>query len=333
MFIDDAKTINRLVKLVKETFSLWDESWVDFSWKHYYYEHTQRVRALALKIGRNEGADLRKLEYAALLHDITKRYDGRILRDAQGKRVLDEYGFWRNELLMPKRQNLVTRLYDELNQFNKLHNISGALIAKKIIESQGLSEDFSNSVATIIEGHLKLNNGIDTSLPNALERNILYEADTLDANLGLIAFYRNIQINTHNAIDTKGGIDLRQYVVSIEPWIQTKVPFIDRMATKTSIQIAKERHERMKMTYAQIVAESKNMFDQSLKYGILGCLKFFMDHNQEPNLQEEIDYLLNNWIPNHEQILRTEANPEVLAVFKRAVSFCHDLVQEIQGKA
>jgi len=121
-------------------------------------------------------------------------------------------------------------------------------------------------------------------------------------------------------------------VVSIEPWIQTKVPFIDRMATKTSIRIAKERHERMKETYAQIVAESENMFDQSLKYGILGCVRFFMDHNQEPNLQEEIDYLLNNWIPDREHILRAEANPEVLTVFRRAVSFCRDLAQEIQGK-
>ncbi|MCJ7608261.1 HD domain-containing protein, partial [Candidatus Bathyarchaeota archaeon] len=91
--------LTRLSELARETFLLWDQSWVDFSWRHYYYEHTQRVRALALEIGRHEAADLDKLQYAALLHDITKRYDGKILRDSQGRRITNEYGFWRNEFL------------------------------------------------------------------------------------------------------------------------------------------------------------------------------------------------------------------------------------------
>ena len=222
--LDDQAVLKELAELVKETFLLWDEVWVGFSWKHYFFDHTQRVRALSLEIGRREGADLRKLEYASLLHDITKRYDGNILRDNQGKRVLDENGFWRNELLMPKRENLVTRLYREHNQLHELHNLSGALIAKEILESYGFSQDFSTSVSSIIEGHLKPDPLEGEALPNILERKILYEADTIDANLGLIAFYRNIQIHTHSAIVEKGVADLRQYVDRIRPWVKTKTP-------------------------------------------------------------------------------------------------------------
>jgi len=146
LLIDDEAVLKGLNELVKETFLLWDEIWVGFSWRHYYFNHTQRVRALSLEIGRREGADLRKLEYSAVLHDVTKRYDGRVLTDSQGKRVLDENGFWHNELLMPKRENVATKLYRELNQFGNLHNVSGASVAKKLLESYGLPSSFSSSV-------------------------------------------------------------------------------------------------------------------------------------------------------------------------------------------
>ena len=93
--MDDEAILQELEELVRATFLLWEEKWVGFSWRHYYFNHTQRVRALSLEIGRREHADLRKLEYAALLHDITKRYDGKIVSDKDGNRILDENGFWR----------------------------------------------------------------------------------------------------------------------------------------------------------------------------------------------------------------------------------------------
>jgi putative nucleotidyltransferase with HDIG domain len=325
--------LSKLNELARETFLLWDEPWVDFSWRHYYYEHTQRVRALALEIGRHEAADLDKLEYAALLHDITKRYDGKILRDSQGRRVTDEYGFWRNELLMPARENMVTRLYREHRQFHKLHNVSGALVAEKILESYGLPEGFRRSVASIIEGHLKLGNGADSSSPDVLERNILYEADTMDANLGLIAFYRNIHINTHNAIATKGKADVAQYVRLIESWIQTKIPFVERMETVTSIGVAERRLERMRIIHEQILHEAQTSFALSLEQGILGCVKFFMEHNEDPCLEDEMSYLMTKWIPSHERVLRNGSDPETQAMLQRAALFCSLLSQEIQGKS
>ena len=75
--IDEVEILQKLIQLVKETFLLWNERWLGFSWRHYFFNHTQRVRALSLKIGRKENADLKKLEYAAILHDVTKRYDGK----------------------------------------------------------------------------------------------------------------------------------------------------------------------------------------------------------------------------------------------------------------
>jgi putative nucleotidyltransferase with HDIG domain len=325
--------LTRLSELARETFLLWDQSWVDFSWRHYYYEHTQRVRALALEIGRHEAADLDKLQYAALLHDITKRYDGKILRDSQGRRITNEYGFWRNELLKPARENMVTRLYREHRQFHKLHNLSGAVVAEKILESYGLPEGFRHSIASIIEGHLMLGNGEDSSSPDVLERNILYEADTMDANLGLIAFYRNIHINTHNAIATRGKADVAQYVSLIEPWIQTKVPFVKRMETATSIQVAEQRLEKMRKIHEQILDEARTSFARSLEQGLLGCVKYFMEHNEDPCLEDEMSYLMTTWIPGHERALRNGFDPEAQAMLQRAALFCSLLTQEIQGKS
>ena len=329
---DDVAILKELDDLVKETFLLWDEIWIGFSWRHYYFNHTQRVKALGLEIGRREGADLRKLEYAATLHDITKRYDGRILTDSQGRRILDENGFWRNELLMPKRENLVTKLYREFNQFGSLHNVSGAFIARKILESYGFPSDFCASVGSIIEGHLKPDNNGEGSSSDVLERRILYEADTIDANLGLTAFYRNVQIRTHYATAANGRADLRQYISHIEPWIGSKTSSIDRIVTETGTDTARQRHERMKKLSSQIRDEFQNSYRKSLDHGILGIIKAFMDRNQDPNLVDEMDFLFARWIPEREKRINDGTDPESRLIFDGARDFCYLLSREIEGK-
>ena len=331
--LDDAVHVKRLNELVKETFLLWDEVWVGFSWRHYYYNHTQRVCALGLEIGRHEGADLTKLEYAAILHDITKRYDGKIVTDSQGRRILDGNGFWRNELLMPKRENLVTKLYRKYDQFHKLHNISGALIAQKILEHYGFPNDFCSSVSSIIKSHLNPDIYREESSSDSLEKKILYEADTLDANLGLTAFYRNIQINTHYLTIEKGRPTLQQYISQIEPWIERKITFLDLMSTKTGAHKAKQRLARMKKIYAQILEELHGDLHKSLEYGLLGIIKGFMDQNQDPNLEAEMNHLLTRWIPTRSKMLKTEADPRTTLLFQRAVNFCHLLSLETKGQA
>jgi HD superfamily phosphodiesterase len=329
---NDTTILRELHELVRDTFLLWDEIWVGFSWRHYYFNHTQRVHALCLTIGRQEDADLRKLAYAATLHDITKRYDGKIFTDSQGKRILDDNGFWLNELLMPKRENLVTRLYRTHNQFHKLHNVSGAVIAQKVLEMHGLPCDFCSSIGSIIKSHLRPDVYNNDSSENLLEKKILYEADTIDANLGLTAFYRNIQIRTHRATPQKDEVALHRYVSTIEPWIERKAAFIDLMTTKTGINLARQRLERMKEVHSQIKEELQNNLHNSLEYGLLGVIKGFMDQNTNPNLESELNHLLTERVLRYEN-MKIGTDPETQTIFQRANKFCQLLSQEITGQA
>jgi len=240
--------------------------------------------------------------------------------------VIDKNGFWHNELLLPKRENLVSKLYKKFNQFHTLHNVSGALISKKILESYGLSSNFCDSVSSIIESHLKS----DTS--NNLEEKLLYEADTMDANLGLIAFYRNIQINTHFAKIKNSKVDLRKYVSRIEPWINRTISFMKNMNTESGTRIANKRYKRMKDFSSNVIEEFKHNFTESVKYGLLGIIKGFMDQNDDPNLHEDIKYFLTGWIPERRKLVNNEIDPKIKTIFQRATLFFQLLSKEIEGK-
>ena len=327
----DTAILRELTNLVRETFLLWDEIWVGFSWRYYYFNHTQRVHALCLTIGRQEGADLRKLEYAAILHDITKRYDGKILTDNQGKRVLDDNGFWLNELLMPKRENLVTKLYQTHNQFQKLHNVSGAIIAQKILKTYDLPSDFCSSIGDIIKSHLRPEVYNNDSSENLLEKKILNEADTIDANIGLTAFYRNIQIRTHLATHNKDETMLRRYLSTIEPWIERKTAFIDLMTTETGINIARQRLERMKEVHSEIIEELQNNENNSLEYGLLGVIKSFMDQNTNPNLEDKLNHLLTEGVLCDGN-MKIGTDPKTQPTIQKAIKFCQLLSQETIGQ-
>lgn len=330
--MEDEAVLRGLNELVRETFLLWDEIWVGFSWRHYYFNHTQRVRALSLELGRREGADLRKLEYSAVLHDITKRYDGKALTNSQGKRILDENGFWHSELLMPKRENSVTKLYRELNQFGNLHNVSGASVAKKLLESYGLPSSFCSSVGSIIRSHLNPDVYEDESSPaDILEKRILYEADTIDANIGLPAFYRNVQIRTHYARAEKGRSDLEEYIGHIQPWIDGKTLFLDKMETKAGKHVARRRLDRMRKISCQITRELDEDSRLGLSYGLLGIIREFMDRSQDPNLQDAMSFLSNSWIPRRRRMLKTKRDPKARLIFREAEEFCSLLLGEIDG--
>jgi putative nucleotidyltransferase with HDIG domain len=119
-----------LETLLRDTYALWDEGWVTFNWRNYTYDHVQRVRGLAVTLCRAEGGDPAVTELAALLHDVTKAYDGEYLTGPDGKRLVDEHGYWRNEVRRPPRGNAVTELYDRLGLAGQLHNESGATLAR-----------------------------------------------------------------------------------------------------------------------------------------------------------------------------------------------------------
>ena len=134
--------------LVRETFALWDVVRVGFSWRNYYLNHTYRIRNLSVQMAAAEGGDADLLEMAAILHDITKRYDGNILTGPDGKRVLDEEGFWRNEMIMPDRSNWVTELYDELELQGLIHHVSGAVITDRVLGEYGFEAPYRDNPVT-----------------------------------------------------------------------------------------------------------------------------------------------------------------------------------------
>src|SRR6185437_8927571 len=150
----DRAVLTELEALTRETYQLWNEIWVGFSWRNYTYDHVMRVRNLARTVAAREGGDVRVLEFAATLHDITKSYDGEILmRD--GQRVLDPDGFWINAKLPPVRLNRVTELYDRLGLEGTVHHHSGGQIATALLAEYGFDEDFRASVREMISAHLK----------------------------------------------------------------------------------------------------------------------------------------------------------------------------------
>lgn len=335
--LNDARILKELEELVKETFMLWDEKRVGFSWRYYFFNHTQRVRMLSLTIGKNEGADLRKLEYAAIFHDITKRYDGGFLTDKDGKRVINEDGFWLNEMLPPNpnKNNIVTKFYQENDQAYKLHNVSGALIACLILKEYGFTEDFCNGVSAIVLNHLKPNDSSIEKMKefnSLLEARILYEADTIDSNLGLVAFFRNIGIHIHSMVSRTGRYDLKEYIETIPRWLNMKEDFIPKMQTETGRKIGIARQKRNWEIWS-LIEKEKEDFQLNETYGILGIVKYFMTCYDDPNLQEQISFLEQNWIPERKAMLNNENSKkgEAEKSLNSAIYFHNLLAKEISG--
>lgn len=301
----DRQILAELEELVQETYTLWDEEWVGFSWRNYTFDHVQRVRRLAMALAQREGGDTRVLEFAALLHDITKSYDGEIImRD--GKRVLDANGFWLNETLPPARSNRVTELYDRLGLAGTVHSISGACIATHLLSEYGFDQPFLDHVAEIIRSHLKVTER------SSLEGRCIYDADTIDANIGLPAFYRNIQITMHRMEQQVAGegrdLDaylqehLREYLTSylgerVPAWNEGKRnDFVPRLTTAAGRACALARVERLAAQVQAMQAELAD-FDRAVEHGRLAIVRYFMLNRRNPSLAAQMRYLTAAWAP------------------------------------
>ncbi|HEX5414114.1 MAG TPA: HD domain-containing protein [Chloroflexota bacterium] len=292
----DRAVLTELEVLTRETYQLWNEIWVGFSWRNYTYDHVMRVRNLARTVATRESGDVRTLEFAATLHDITKSYDGEILmRD--GQRVLDPDGFWINAKLPPVRQNRVTDLYERLELEGTVHHHSGGQIATALLSDYGYDTDFCASVREMISAHLK---PTDTSSRAGLS---LYDADTVDANIGLPAFYRNIQISMHRMDGdyAKRGEDLvaflnqnlRDYLLTyltdrIPTWNEGKRrDFVPKLWTETGRRVANDRVDYLAGEVEGMVAEL-NDFDHNVTHGRLALVRRFIVNRNNPSLTAEL---------------------------------------------
>lgn len=300
---DDAKVLAQLVELVRQTYLLWDEDWVGFSWRNYTHDHVRRVRNLAMRLAEEEGADTRPLDLGATLHDITKSYDGEIVMK-DGKRVLDEHGFWRNEFLAPARHNHVTDLYDQLDLRGQLHNVSGGRIADALLAEYGYGQGLRDHVQEIIVSHLKV--GEESSL----EGRCLYDADTIDANIGHPAFFRNIQISMHGmerqyaargeSLDAFLEASLHNY---LGPYVREKLPawvvgkrrdFVSKMTTESGRRRAEARLDRLSAAIAGMEGELETL-ESALDAGALAPAVYFMRHRRNPSLANDLAILMERW--------------------------------------
>lgn len=334
--MNDPEHLRELEELVQETFTLWDEWRVGFSWRHYYFNHTRRVRALCLTLGRREGADLTKLAFAATLHDLTKRYDGEILTDGQGQRVVDENGFWRNETLRPARRNVVTDLYDAHQLYGQMHHHSGAFLAEILLQQRGFPPDFCADVAAIIRAHVQPQNHSPEQLAAlypTLECDLLHDADMIDANLGYVALYRHVQIVIHRLWEQTGGTDLLAYLDHVPRWVHSKDAFLTRMRTRAGREVAAARQQRNADLCPWIDQERQDL-ERSRRYGVLGVLDCFIRGHEDPNLTAHLAHLQQVWLPEREREL-AEAGLEREAewkYFQRAKELTTVLAKEVAGE-
>lgn len=301
--VTDEAVLPELDALVRATYQLWDEEWVGFSWRNYTYDHVRRVRNLALSLAAEEGADIRVLDFAAVLHDVTKSYDGEVLlRD--GQRVVDEHGLWRNAYLPPARANAITALFDALELAGSVHHISGARIAEALLAERGYAPEFRAHVGEIIISHLKVTDG------SSLEGRCLYDADTIDANIGHPALYRNIQISMHmlerQHAERGESVDaylaerlhelLRQYVRERWPaWIGGKTDdFVARMTTQAGRRRALARIGRLHAALATMQGELEQ-FDAALESGYLAPIVYCISSRRNPSLDAEVALMAALW--------------------------------------
>ena len=329
--------LKELEGLIKSTFDLWDEKRVGFSWRHYYLNHTMRVRNLSVSLGEDEGGDIDQLKYAATLHDITKRYDGPVSMDENGNRLLNEDGFWLNDPLLPTGNNIVTQLYEKYKLFGEIHHVSGAFISEEILRMRNFSETFCQKIADIIVGHLKSSRLSPDDVEreySSLEKRILYDADTIDANIGLVAFFRNVQIRAYSVISRGEKVDLLDYVEGLADWVQNKDSFVNALLTVSAGKLATARQNRSKTICLDLDEETKS-YSVSLKFGLLGIIDYFISCADDPNLNEQMDYLENVWLPQKRDMLEKEKKVDqkkAEGCLKRAISFCSLMRKEIEGE-
>ncbi|RKU25964.1 hypothetical protein C6497_14350 [Candidatus Poribacteria bacterium] len=301
------QVLSELETLVNDTFNLWEHNRVGFQWRHYTWNHTMRVRAMSMELGRRENGNVKLLEIAGTLHDITKRYDGVILTDDNGKRILDHNGFWLNETLTPTGQNVVTDLYKKHNLHGKVHHESGAVITEHILQMYDFDKEFVEAATAVVLAHLKPMNLTAENfklLYGNIENQILYDADTMDPNVGYTGFFRNIHIHAYFALQ-RGSWNLEEYVRNLPRWINSKQEFVDNLLTESAREVAQARQDRNQHLFTQMVDELDDI-EINRKYGLLGIIEYFVSVTEDPHFQNQLQYLQEEWLPERQKSVEDE---------------------------
>ena len=196
--------------------------------------HIQRVLRMAIRIGREEGADLEVVELAAMLHDILANQE----------------------------------THSGIEGFR--HEIEGSKEARKIMSKIGVAEKTIDAVCHCIESHRK-RTGI--AEPRTIEAKCLFDADKLDCigAIGIIRsafmsfdhgqdFYReekDIDAYKRKNVRSDGTvIDRKLHSSNLEYELSLR-HVVGRMYTDTGKRLAKGRAAFMDEFYERIADETK----------------------------------------------------------------------------
>jgi len=316
-----------LEALVRETYLLWEPGWTNFNWRAYTFDHVQRVRGLARTLCLAEGGDAEIVDLAALLHDVTKAWDGDYVVDAQGRRAVDADGYWRNAVRPPQGENEVTRLFDALGLAGTLHNVSGARVAQALLLRRGVPAETADSVAQTILDHLR------PSAEAPVESRCLYDADTIDANIGLPALVRNFYIHLHNR-DLRRRPDepctddrLRDAPLDyLGPYVRERLPawsagkradFVPRLLTRAGVAFAERRLARLEAV-CQVLSGELDDYPRASREGSLSAVLALMRSREEPSIDGQAEHLADGWLAG------SPHTPE-------AAAFVRGLLAEVRG--
>lgn len=201
------------------------KSWYEDADEVHCFEHVLRVKAMAERIARVEGADLEIIEAAAYLHD------SRGASPAEGGKERKE------------------------------HHIASAEFAGEILANKGWSQERIEAVQHCIRAHRFRHNG---ERPESLEAQCLFDADKLDV-LGAVGAARTIAYAvlagqpvlsqpSQQFLET-GEKEPGEPHSSYHEYLFKLRKVKDQLFTKTGRAIAQERHLFLERFYQQLIAE------------------------------------------------------------------------------
>ncbi len=212
-----------------------DSYYPKHDWAH-GRSHIERVLRMAKEIGKREGANLKIIDLAAILHDIFEN------REA----------------------------HSNIGGFR--HEIEGSKEARKILTGLGASSSTIDAVCHCIESHRKRSGRIE---PQTIEAKCLFDADKLDCigAIGIIRsafvsfdhqqeFYReekDLEAYKHRNIRQDGTIiDYARHSSNLEYELSLK-DVEKRMYTETGKKLANERSAFMDEFYSRLGKELKGI--------------------------------------------------------------------------
>ena len=201
------------------------KSWYEDADEVHSFEHVLRVKAMAERIGRVEGADLEIIEAAAYLHD------SRGASPAEGGKERKE------------------------------HHIASAEFAGEVLTSKGWSQERIEAVQHCIRAHRFRHNG---ERPESPEAQCLFDADKLDV-LGAVGAARTIAYAvlagqpvyaqpSQKFLET-GEKEPGEPHSSYHEYLFKLRKVKDQLFTRTGRAIAQERHLFLERFYEQLIAE------------------------------------------------------------------------------